>query len=264
MACLPHLSPSTVQGYRKCGKQIYYNKVKGIPNTTVYAVTQYGSAMHKAIEEFFKKKLDTGEELSREEFLDIFMQEYGYLADKTTVWKADSKDHLLQQGILAASEFYNYWATSIAPAEVEREYNIERGKGKWPINCYTDLVTANGSVLDWKFGRGIGGVKASDYAINMSTYAYGYQLEHGTIPKVGIIKQNWKRSKGLYYFAGFDLEFLPINQGHIDHALSVYDDVQKGIEQDIYFPISEGSQGLCKQCSYKQLCKVPFFAEASK
>lgn len=260
MGWLPHLSPSTVQSYRKCGKQVLFQKIQGIPNTTVYAVTQYGSAMHKAIEEFFKKKLQ-GEEMSKEEFLDVFVQEYGYLADMTTVWKYDSKSHLMQQGLLAAGEFHNYWATSIQPLEVEKNYNIEREKGKWPIKCFTDLVTANGTVLDWKFGRGMGGVKASDYAINMATYAHGYQLEHGEIPKVGIIKQKWKRSKGLFYFAGFDLEFLPIDQTHIDHAMSVYDAVQKGIEQDIYLPIDESSQGLCKQCAYKKLCKTPFFRE---
>lgn len=260
MGFLPHLSPSTAQSYRKCGKQVLFQKIQGLPNTTVYAVTQYGSAMHETIEDFFNEKLDS-KEMSKEQFLDTFAQKYNYLGDMTTVWKADSKDHLMQQGLLAADEFYNHWATSISPREVEKEYRIERGKEKWPVKCFTDLVTANGSVLDWKFGRGLGGVKAMDYALNMSTYAKGYQQENGVIPKVGIIKQNWKKTRGIFYFAGFDLEFLPVDQKWINHAMNIYDDVQKGIENDIYMPIAESSAGLCKACSYRDACGIPAMRE---
>ena len=68
MKTIDHLSPSTVQSYRTCGYQVYYNKILDIKNPVTYAMTEYGSAMHEAIEKLTK------ENLSRDAFIKEFMK----------------------------------------------------------------------------------------------------------------------------------------------------------------------------------------------
>lgn len=249
-----HLSPSTAKSYRTCGRQVLYEKIMKLPNTTSYASTIYGSAMHNAIEDLMNSK-KAGSTLELPNFKQKFIDEYMATSHKTTAWGEDTPGHLIEQGELACEDFYRDILPMLNPMDVEKKFEIDRGKDKLPILSYADIVTDDGFVYDYKFGRGMwGSADSLDYMLNMSTYALGYELEHGVLPVVRIIKQKWSGSKQpsgkkKWSHKGFEIDQIKINDKTIEHYLGVYDEVEKGIKAGVFLPCEQ--QGLCKECAYR-------------
>lgn len=253
---ITHLSPSTAQSYKKCSKAVYYQKVLGIPNETGYAATAFGSAMHEAIEHLLRNKMK-GEKIPLEDFTGVFEKAYGKHSEKTTVWKEDSVKHLLEQGMFACEGFYKYWYDRFSPDAVEKRFVLERGEDRLPIVTIADLITKDGKIIDWKFGRSS---KPGEYILNMATYAKCYLTEYGCLPdEVVIVSCKWSRRKqenGKYkhFFAGYQSTVLPVTMDWIKYADSVYDDVENGIKQGVWLTAADGN-GLCKECHYRKIGK---------
>lgn len=253
-----HLSPSTAQQYKTCSKALYFRKILGIQDKTGYAATQYGSAVHKALEILFREKLK-GNKLTSDEFTNVFTKEYERLHKYTTIWKEDTKVHLMTEGKKACEGFHKYWYNRFDPAYVEYEFNVDRGEDKLPIKCIVDMITKDHRVVDWKFGRS---AKAGSYMLNMATYAKCYFDIFGTIPEVSIVKQKWSKKRMpngqyKYWFDGFAEEKLQITQEWFEYYDSVYEDVENGIKSNVFVTASDNN-GLCKECWYRKTgdCKV--------
>jgi len=255
---IDHLSPSTAQSYRNCGKQVYFSKILGIENPTHYAMTSYGSAMHRAIEVLYKN------ELTKEQYVDEFKNEWGVVSKDVTQWKNDSYEYLLNQGVLACNDFYDNIYGKYDVEFIEQEFNINRGEGLFPILCYSDAVTKNGEIIDYKFGRGLSGMADSkSYACNMATYAWAYKEMFNKMPtKIIFIKQKWKKFKdretGKYMFCheGFVIDEKDVSEEEIEFYKNVYDNVETGIQAGVFLPAPDDSF-LCQSCGYRQmgLCK---------
>lgn len=249
---IQHLSPSTCQSYKTCSKAVYFQKILGIRNKTEYAATAFGSAMHEAIEYLMREKMN-GTKITLDDFYEKFAARYKELSKYTTVWKEDSVEHLLEQGRLACEGFYKYWYNRFDPEGVEVEFNIDRGEGKLPIKTISDLITKDGQIIDWKFGRSS---KPGDYILNMSTYAKCYLMTYGCLPtEVAYVACKWTKKRQpsgqyKYFFDGFKKIALPVTMDWIAYADSVYDDVEQGIIKGVWVTASDNN-GLCKNCSYR-------------
>lgn len=253
---IEHLSPSTVQTYRECGKKVYFEKVLGVDNPMKYAMTSFGSSMHFAIEKLYKDKL------SEKEFISTFANDWNNISQYVTEWKTDTATSLLQQGIDACKDFYHNVYGKYDVVEVEREFIINRGEGQLPILCYADAITSDGCIIDYKFGRGLSGIADSKtYKCNMATYAWAYQDVTGKLPtKIVFIKEKWKRTKdkdtGQYIFShdGFVIDEHEITQSEIDFYKDVYDNTETGIQAGVWLPASDSSF-FCKGCGYRLIGK---------
>lgn len=257
MPSLEHLSPSTAQSYRTCGRQVYFNKILGVENPCKYALTAYGTAMHKAIERLYK------ENLSKDEYCMAFAEEWNNVSGNVNQWKMDTPGSLLEQGLIACKDFYNNVYGKYNVKQVETQFDINRGDGSLPILCYADAITDDGVIIDYKFGRGLSGMADSkSYACNMATYAWAYQQEHGKLPeKIVFIKEKWKRKKDTqtgkmtYTHDSFVIDEQPVTQSNIDFYKQVYDNVEVGIQAGVWLPAQDDSF-LCNSCGYriKGLC----------
>ena len=255
---IEHLSPSTAQSYRKCGKQVYYQKILGIPNPQQYGMTVYGSAMHHAIEMLYKNKL------SQQDYIAEFITEFMKNCGDVTVWKADTVGSLIEEGKIACIDFYNTIYGKYDVVEIEKKYNIDRGEGSLPILCIADAVTSKGEVIDYKFGRGLTGTANSKgYACNMATYAWAYQTEHnGELPsKIIFIKEKWKyktnaQKERVYHHDCFIIDEQDAFVDTIDFYKDVYNNVEVGIQAGVWLPADDESF-FCKSCGYrlKGICK---------
>lgn len=255
---IKHLSPSTCQSYKTCSKAVYFKKILCIPDRTSYAATQYGSAMHKAFEVLFSNK-QKGTKMLLNDFVQVFHNEYERLHRYTTVWKEDTKVHLMEQGRLACEGFYRYWYNRFDPLHVEYEFNVDRGEGHLPIKCISDLITEDHKVIDWKFGRSS---KPGDYLLNMTTYSKCYFSIFGVMPEVSIVHQKWYKKRQpsgyfKYWFDGFGEIKLPITQEWFEYFDGVYADVENGIKNNVWITASDNN-GLCRECWYRKTgdCKV--------
>jgi len=253
-----HLSPSTCQSYRKCGKQVYLNKVLGIPNPQTYAMTVYGSAMHKAIEKLYKEKLDV------KSFKQVFSDEWNKHNVEITNWKTDTETSLLEEGLTACQDFYDNIYGKFNVELVEQEFRIDRGNGNLPILCFADAITKDGYVIDYKFGRGLSGTaNSAGYALNMATYAWGYKEKYGELPsKIIFVRQKWGMTKDpitkqrVYHHKEFMIDEMPVFEEDIDFYKDVYNNVEIGIQAGVWLP-AEDESFLCKTCGYrlKGYCK---------
>ena len=255
---IEHLSPSTCQSYRNCGKQVYFEKILGIENPTHYAMTSYGSAMHRAIECLYRQELD------RDGFRTAFAIEWAELSREVNHWKNDSYEYLLEEGLKACVDFFNNVYGKYDVELIEQKFEISRGEGSFPILCFADAVTKDGVIIDYKFGRGLYGMADSkSYSCNMATYAWAYKQEFGKTPtKIVFIKQKWKKYKdretGKYMFChdGFVVDEKEVSEDEIEFYKNVYDNVETGIQAGVFLPAQDDSW-LCNTCGYKTmgLCK---------
>ena len=248
---IEHLSPSTVQSYRTCGRQVYFAKILGVKNPVVYAMTSYGSSMHEAIEALYKEKL------TKEEFINRLEDKWKAYAKDVTLWKTDSMEYLLGEGKRACEDFYNNIYGKYDVIGVEEKFVIDRGQGQLPILCYADAITRDGVILDYKFGRGLSGIADSrHYSCNMATYAWAYLESCGEVPKIAFVKEKWKKKKdkdtGKYVFShdGFVVEEKKISVKDLEYYKSIYDSVEVGIQAGVWLPATDESF-LCKSCGYR-------------
>ena len=257
MPDIEHLSPSTCQSYRTCGRQVYLNKIVGVENPCKYAMTSYGSAMHKAIEKLYK------ENLSKEDYYKAFAEEWNNLSGDVNQWKMDTAGSLLEQGIIACKDFYDNVYGKYKVKDVEQKFVVDRGEGSLPILCFADAITEDGLIIDYKFGRGLTGMADSkSYACNMATYAWAYQQEHGKLPdKIVFVKEKWRKHKDrdtgkmLFEHDSFVIDEKPVTQSSIDFYKQVYENVEVGIQAGVWLPAPDDSF-LCQSCGYriKGLC----------
>lgn len=227
----------------------------GKPNTTVYASTQYGSAMHDAAETWIQTRF-SGLEPNKDFFVNLFKDNMNKYAEKITVWGEDTLEHLLEQGIEASKDFVKI-LKDIPAIAVEKEFIIERGDN-WKIVSKCDLIDANNTIYDYKFGRGLWGkAQSAEYMLNMSTYALGYFNEYGCFPVVKMIKQTWRgelnktTKKKKWYYKGFEIDTMKMDESWVDYYMGIYDAVEKGIRAGIFLPVEDGNTGLCKNCAYR-------------
>lgn len=255
---IEHLSPSTIQSYRTCGKQVYFSKVLGIENPTKYAMTSYGSAMHRAIECLYRQKLD------RDSFRTAFAIEWAELSPEVNQWKNDSYEYLLEEGLKACEDFYDNVRGKYAVQYTEQKFTINRGDGSLPILCFADAITHDGIIIDYKFGRGLSGTADSkSYACNMATYAWAFAQLNGSLPeKIVFIKEKWKKRKDaesgkyMFYHDSFVIDEQEIKEEQIEFYKNVYDNVEIGIQAGVWLPATDDSF-LCQSCGYRimGLCK---------
>ena len=254
---IEHLSPSTVQSYRTCGKQVYLNKIVGVENPVKYAMTAYGTARHRAIEKLYKDKLDL------KDFKKEFITQWTELSQNVNNWKTDTLEHLIEQGIAACEDFFNNVYGKYNITLTEKKFIVDRGEGNLPILCFADAITDDGIVIDYKFGRGLTGTADSkSYACNMATYAWAYQQETGKLPdKIVFIKEKWGKKKDpdtgkyLFFHKEFVIDEKPVLQETIDFYKDVYDNVEVGIQAGVWLPAPDDSY-FCQSCGYriKGLC----------
>lgn len=257
---IEHLSPSTVQSYRKCGLSVYFDKMQGIKNPISYAMTSYGTAMHRAIERLYKEKLP------RKDYVAAFVEEWEKACQDVNTWKNDTTVSLLEQGLIACQDFYDNVYGKYDVQMVEQVFNIDRGKGALPILCFADAITADGVIIDYKFGRGLSGTADSkSYMCNMATYAWGYEQKFGKRPdKIVFIKEKWKRHKEhgefVFWHDSFVIDEQKVTDGLVDFYKKVYDGVEVGIQAGVWLPAQDESF-FCKSCGYRIMgvCKREVF-----
>ena len=250
MTGISHLSPSTVQSYRTCGKAFYFKKVLGIADTTKYHATHFGVAIHEALEAVMIAKRD-GVEFPIEAANEVFLDNYLNGIESITVWGGENSTHMIEQGYAALKDFYENWRDKYDPMYIEKKYVLERGEGKLPVVMVMDLATTDGQVIDYKTGRSS---RSGNYLTNMATYAYCFYKEFGVVPKVKLLKIKWNYKtidgKRMYFFKEWVEEEWKMDETWFTSILNTYDMAEYGMAQGVYLP-AEDNSGLCKECSYR-------------
>jgi CRISPR/Cas system-associated exonuclease Cas4 (RecB family) len=145
------LSPSSVNCFGDCSARWFYRKVLKLPETRGAALG-LGTAVHHALIENFRQKIETRVDLPAEDVRGLFV---GALCDELDsglkLLAGESADELKESGEVMVRVYMDQAAPQVQPAAVEE--HVEGEIGGVPVHGYIDVRTIEGRVIDIKTAK---------------------------------------------------------------------------------------------------------------
>lgn len=162
------LSPSSVNTFNDCQLKWYYRKVLHLPEARGAALG-LGTAVHAALTENFRQKIETKEDLPVDGVRALFIQALITELDVVLLTKADSADDLKECGETMVRVYMDRAAPGVEPAAVEER--VEGFIGDVPVQGYIDVRDVHGRIIDFKTAAKKPAGMMPDYRFQVATYA---------------------------------------------------------------------------------------------
>jgi CRISPR/Cas system-associated exonuclease Cas4 (RecB family) len=162
------LSPTSLNTFMDCSAKWYYRKVLQLPETRGAALG-LGTAVHEALGENFRQKIETKEDLPTEGVTALFVDAMTRQLDQITLEKDESADELKQLGETLVRVYMDQAAPRIEPAAVEMP--VEGFIGDVPVHGFIDILTTDGDIIDIKTASKKPAGISADHRLQLSTYA---------------------------------------------------------------------------------------------
>lgn len=248
------LSGSSLNTFLNCPRQweyAYVQRIKRPPRLKMLL----GTAAHTAVEQDLVHKMETGEDLQRDEVVDTFRDEFVAISAEAED-DTDDVGKLTDSGIKTVGVWHDEVAPVTDPVMVEQ--HIQYKLNGTVIDGTIDVVKRGGRIGDWKFTAKTPDRRGGQYLLNMVGYGIGYRRLTGEIE------------------AGIELDFMvrlkqpkhvPIVSGPIpDESIVAYagivDDVVRQINAGLFPPHGLRS-GACSWCGYQDICPAYRAAQVS-
>jgi hypothetical protein len=237
--------------WNKCPKQFEFRYIQDIrepPNAAMYQGTTY----HGALEENFKQKLTTREDLSTEAVRQIAAErwENRWLNEPPQLKEGEERGALKDQAIQLVTVYHEAVAPEVQPAQIEQRFQCEIDGAPYPLSGRVDLVDQDGIIVDHKTSS----KKWSEYEasgnVQLNAYEYGRRTLTGETDTLGVQVQVAVKKK--------DPEIqriaLPKTEADMDGFENVHRFVSESIERGDFPPRTEG--WWCSQawCGYWNRC----------
>lgn len=145
------MSYTALSKYLRCPLAFYYELVLRVPFQKNDALA-FGSAVHNAIERFYKDMQRTGEFPAKEELISSFKF---WLGTEASCFTAIQYDRRTEQGVTLLSDYYDHYISTF-PRNVEIEYKVPRYMlDGVPVTAKIDKIEIEGdkcTVVDYKTG----------------------------------------------------------------------------------------------------------------
>jgi len=237
------LTPHQIDDYLSCPKKFEYIHVLGIPILAHHPVV-YGSAIHKAIEDYFKKKL-AEVKVSVEDLYKIFEQNWrseGFLS-------RDHEEKRFKSGKEALSKFFlKEEKEGRRPSEVEASFGVKLDEPNVKIKGRYDAIydgNAHTEIRDFKTSNVDEQGKADKAAKGnrqLSLYALSYKLAKGRLPE----------EVSLYYVDTGIIGKAKKTEADIEKTLGEIKAVDEGLRKNDFE--AKPSWNECSRCAYREIC----------
>lgn len=237
-----HLSVTQVKMFLQCPLKYYFRYKEGIevkPNSSL----TMGRSVHKAIEEFYRKRMK-GERADIGELFSFFWSEE---SKETEFKKEENPGALKDEGVRLVQKYAEEIAPTIKPREIEKEFELIFANVAYTLKGIIDLIEEDGTIVDHKCSKRSPSQADIDRDIQLTAYQLGYRSLNNQDPaglRLDYIVRN-KTPKALQCWT-------ERKQKDLDRFLKLLGYVSKAIEQDIYYP-NEGM--LCGMCGYREMCQ---------
>jgi hypothetical protein len=235
------LSPSSVNCFGDCSARWYYRKVLQLPEARGGALI-LGTAVHHALIENFRQKIETKKDLDgenvRAEFLKSLYDQFEVDPPPLDEW-----DDLMYAGLAMVRVYMEQAAPSVQPAAVEE--HVEGVIGGVPAHGYIDVRTVDGRIIDIKTAKKKPVGITAAHRLQVSTYA---MLDPEASGEVTISTLTKTRTCALYQDSA---SILPPDRKLTEKLYSITNDqMQTGLVAP------NRASFLCgKHCSYKGRCQ---------
>jgi len=148
MAGVDHVSHSQLQTWDKCPRQWEYRYVKKLSSKPSSELI-LGGAYHKALDTYFKHKIEKGEDMDVEDCLDAFIDEWRHRIKEAPVnWGYKNENSQLTLGLALVEEYIESTAPEVFPASSEETFVVK--VSGVDFICIIDLQDINRVVIDHK------------------------------------------------------------------------------------------------------------------
>ena len=253
----PHLSPSSITQYLKCSAQYMFKKQLG-PKPPGIALL-YGKSVDNAINVDMEQKIVTRENLPSDYVKDAFVTEYDNNKDDTFFHKDDKPDVLREVGINSVGKWADEIAEKIQPISVQEKLAIEFDDFNYDILQFADVITEDKIIIDNKTaGRSVpqkdGEYKISnDHMLQLTMYGIGYKENHNEeVNELGLDYLIKNKNPKIQ-----QVRWKP-NDEDKKYALSLIQNVAKGIDNETYIPNRSSFMCSKKFCAFWKECEENF------
>ncbi len=248
------LSPSRLNDYLSCPRKFFYVKVLGIDvEEADWDGANFGTLIHSLLERAVKSAKE-----SAYPTLDEILEKFRIGMDGLKFSSEAKKEKYFKQGQKLLTSYYPYFSQIPASRISDIEFSF------YGVDVDGDFITgkidrieknSDGTyeLYDYKTGNYSSEKKIApneekqNYFNQLCFYKYAYEkLTGNKVAKVGIIYvENHEKSVDKY-LTDDDMKYIE----------TLIKDTYQNIKALKFNPIKEDKQGACKNCVYKQLCKL--------
>jgi CRISPR/Cas system-associated exonuclease Cas4 (RecB family) len=246
------LSPSQVNNYLNCSASWYFKYFRNLPDKTD-AKRALGKAVHAAIEQNFRQKIETKKDLGREELLEAFALAWRKEAEQAQFAEGDDQAELERAGSILVQKYLIEAAPEITPIAVEHPVSGVIAGVK--VRGYVDLMDSNGKIIDLKTSSKKPSEISPDHKRQLTTYT---RIMPGASGKT--TTQTLVRTKTPQL----------IEQNHtvgpedIRHIETLYPLVQEAMRSGLYIPNRNFMFCSRKSCSFWKACQQEYGGEVAE
>lgn len=254
-----YLRNSMLETLGKCPRQFEFRYVQGLVRPATGA--QFlGTIWHQTVEHNLRQKLVTQADLSEEEMLTTFSDQWETARQVEEInWENDRPEALKSIGLRLTRDYHRAFAHRLTPAEngVELEFAVDlgqHGRPGWEFRGRIDLITARGTIVDHKTSRKPYSQRQVDNAPQATAYWWAYRELFGRDPFgfrycVAVKQPGWPEES---------TQTLTTERSNRDvqHYIGLVGGVIDIIERGEFAPLGLLTEA-CRWCPYFQECRGP-------
>lgn len=249
---LDHLSCSQINLYLQCSLKYKFQYIDDLPKPFKSSGLAFGSSIHSAINWFHKERMN-GNGVTLERLYRIFDADwYAQTLDTKILYKNGEQEINL---ILLAKEFlrlyFNQPHKEIKGTEVPFTVplvNLSTGEEiDIAFEGFFDLIEADDTIVEFKTSAQTMGQDDADDHLQLTAYAYAYEMLYHKPPRLLKIIDFVKNKKP-------KMVELKTERKKEDHQrfFHLAGQVLRGIRQQVFFP---RQSFMCKDCEFEGDCK---------
>jgi CRISPR/Cas system-associated exonuclease Cas4 (RecB family) len=247
----PRYNQSELKAFLKCGKLWEFRYLRGIKQAPNAALT-VGSSVDSAVTANLAQKVVSGTDLSKEEVLDRFSDDFDARKAETE-WGECAPGDQKDMGAKLVALHHETVAPKILPETVQESFLLEL-EGEYDLHGTIDHVEKDGTVVDTKTSRLKYEPDAIAGSLQPAMYDFAYEATRGR-PAKGfrydvLVKPTQTRGPAFQQVEG------KVTNEDREWLFDTINQVHKAIQAGIAMPAPEGSW-YCnrKWCGYWDRCK---------
>ena len=247
------LSPSSLNEFvGTCQVRWFYRRVLQLPETRG-AYLGLGSAVHDALAENFRQKIETRRDLPAEGAVALFRAAWAGQLDQITLEKDDDPADLKEAGEVMTRVYMDRAAPKIEPAAVE--LRVAGEIGGVPVQGYVDVLDVNGDIIDMKTAKRATAEAPAGYRNQIATYA---MLAPGASGKARLDTLTKGKTVDLKHTT------LAITDSDRHHTTRLYQIAREQMASGVYVPNRGATLCSRKYCSFWERCTAEYGGEVKR
>jgi hypothetical protein len=248
----PQYHQSELHAFIKCGKLWEFRYLRGIRVPPRAALT-LGSAVDHAVSHNLRQKIESGQDLPREEVLASFSDDFESRAGETDWREDETPDKQKDVGVKLLELHHQEVAPRIKPESVQETLTVETDAG-YSLGGTIDIIEKDGSIVDTKTSRVAYDAEAPKRALQPALYDYLFESAHKEPSpefRYDVLIKPTARNPARLQQVRRTLE-----KGDREWLFETVARVHQAIQAGVALPAPEGSWYCSRQwCGYWDRCK---------